>query len=133
MRDPERYGYVGECTSMGSEFRASCFEARKHRASSALSGHSGTADSERTMKSSPGTVSTTTPPHPDEAFRIDIAPFARQASLQQNAGATVMLRVEVHGSGAIGRVEVNVSGGSRRDDRAANAYVRALKWIGGRR
>jgi hypothetical protein len=44
----------------------------------------------------------------------------------------VVLRVEVRGSGAIGRVEIDVSGGSTRVDQAAIAYVRTLEWVGGR-
>jgi TonB family protein len=74
----------------------------------------------------------TVPPHPDDASPIDAAPFARQAGLHEKAGATVVLRVEVLGNGAVGRVEVDVSGGNRRIDQAAIAYVRAMKWVGGR-
>ena len=81
-----------------------------------------------TIRSSGPTV----PPHPDETFTLNAATFARQAGLQGGFGATVVVRVEVRGTGEVGRVEVDVSGGSRRVDRAAVAYVRALKWIGGR-
>jgi TonB family protein len=74
----------------------------------------------------------TIPPHPDETFTLNAATFARQAGLQGGLGVTVVVRVEVHGSGAVGRVEVDVSGGNRRIDQAAIAYVRGLKWVGGR-
>ncbi|MDP8986409.1 MAG: hypothetical protein M3N97_15500 [Pseudomonadota bacterium] len=44
----------------------------------------------------------------------------------------MVLRVEVYGSGLVGRVGVDVSGGTRALDEAAIAYVRALKWVAGR-
>jgi TonB family protein len=44
----------------------------------------------------------------------------------------VVLRIEVLTSGSVGRVEVDVSGGSDPVDAAAIDYVRSLKWIGGR-
>lgn len=62
---------------------------------------------------------------------IDPAPFARRAGLQAGQGATVVLRVEILGSGEVGRVEVEVSGGSEVIDRAAIEFVRALTWEGG--
>jgi hypothetical protein len=74
----------------------------------------------------------TVPPHPDDAVVVDAETFARRAGLDIGSGATVVLRVEVYGTGAVGRVEVDVSGGTRRIDQAAIAYVRSLKWIGGR-
>ncbi len=71
-----------------------------------------------------------TPPRP--SVLADIVPFARQAELTPGSGATVVLRVEVYGSGLVGRVGVDVSGGTRALDEAAIAYVRALKWVAGR-
>ena len=73
-----------------------------------------------------------TPPTPVAPI-LDVAPFAQQAGLAEGAGATVVLRVEVSGSGAVGRVNVEVSGGNPRIDQAAIAYVRTLKWAGGRK
>jgi hypothetical protein len=72
----------------------------------------------------------TMPPRP-EIGDIDPAPFARHAGLRPGEGATVVLRVEVLDSGAVGRVEVDVSGGSAEIDQAAAAYARSVPWIGG--
>jgi TonB family protein len=71
-----------------------------------------------------------TPPRPLNAEN-DMTAFARAAGLQSGTGAIVVLRVEVLGSGDVGRVEIEVSGGSRQIDEAAIAYVRSLKWVGG--
>jgi len=73
-----------------------------------------------------------TPPVP-MAPMLDIAPFAQRAGLAERAGATVVLRVEVRGDGIVGRVDVEVSGGSAQVDQAAIAYVRAMTWVGGRK
>jgi TonB family protein len=62
---------------------------------------------------------------------LDSSPFARAAGLQPGQGATVVLRLEVLTSGELGRVEVEVSGGTPDIDRAAVAYARALVWTGG--
>lgn len=70
------------------------------------------------------------PPHPTGPL-IDPLPFARRAGLQAGSGATVVVRVEVRGNGTLGRVEVEVSGGSPDLDQSAIAYVHALTWIGG--
>jgi TonB family protein len=74
----------------------------------------------------------TTPPRPSDAQSLSISDFAGISGLLKGSGATVVLRVEVHGNGIVGRVEVDVSGGSRKVDQAAIAYVRGLKWVGGR-
>ena len=70
------------------------------------------------------------PPHPDDAV-VDPVPFAREAGLSPGEGATVVLRLEVLGTGELGRVEVDVSGGTLEIDRSAIAYVKALPWLGG--
>jgi hypothetical protein len=62
---------------------------------------------------------------------IDPAPFARRAGLQPGEGATVVLRLEVLGTGQLGRIEIEVSGGASEVDREAIAYVKSLPWIGG--
>lgn len=72
----------------------------------------------------------TTPPHPQ--ITPDTHPFAQAARLPLASGVTVVLRLEVLKTGAVGRVEVEVSGGSSRIDRAAIAYARAVKWVSGR-
>ena len=69
-------------------------------------------------------------PHPD-ADGSDASLFAQRAGLGEGQGATVVLRVEVFGSGEIGRVEVDVSGGSEQIDEEAVAYVRSIPWTGG--
>jgi TonB family protein len=74
----------------------------------------------------------TIPPHPAESQVVRTAEFAQNAGLKGGSGATVVLRIEVRGSGLVGRVEVDVSGGTRKVDQAAIAYVRGLKWVGGR-
>jgi hypothetical protein len=61
----------------------------------------------------------------------DVEPFAQQAGLAPGTGATVVLRLEVLGSGELGRVAVEVSGGSARIDQAAESYARAMLWTGG--
>lgn len=86
---------------------------------------------EETPAGMAGHSGSTIPPHPN-GEPIDTLPFARQAGLPQRAGATVVLRVQVLGNGAVGQVLVDVSGGSSQIDQAAVAYVRALKWLGGR-
>jgi TonB family protein len=73
----------------------------------------------------------TTPPRPSDAQSISTSEFAGISGLLKGSGATVVLRVEVHGNGVVGRVEVDVSGGSRKVDQAAIAFVRGLKWVGG--
>jgi TonB family protein len=72
----------------------------------------------------------TMPPTPDDGA-IDPTQFARRAGLLAGEGATVVLRVEVLGSGELGRIEVDVSGGTDEVDRAAIAYMRAVTWTGG--
>ena len=62
----------------------------------------------------------------------DPSPFAQRAGLAEGEGATVVLRVEVYGSGDVGRIEVDVSGGSEPVNAAAISYVRSLPWSGGR-
>jgi TonB family protein len=74
----------------------------------------------------------TIPPHPAESQVVRTAEFAHDAGLKYGSGATVVLRVEVRGSGLVGRVEIDASSGNRRVNQAAIAYVRALKWVGGR-
>jgi TonB family protein len=69
-------------------------------------------------------------PHAENGS-LDSSPFARAAGLRPGEGATVVLRVEVLGSGDVGRVEIDVSGGSADIDRAAVAYARLLPWVGG--
>ncbi|HWS69790.1 MAG TPA: energy transducer TonB [Steroidobacteraceae bacterium] len=71
-----------------------------------------------------------TPPVPTDTF-VDTSPFVKQTGLQKGSGVTVVLRVEVRGSGEVARVAVEVSGGTPEVDQAAIAYVRAMKWIGG--
>jgi TonB family protein len=63
----------------------------------------------------------------------DLVSFARQMGITSGQGGTVVLRIEIHGNGAVGRVEVEVSGGNPTIDRAAVAYVRSVKWVGGRK
>jgi TonB family protein len=74
----------------------------------------------------------TTPPRPAETQSVSASEFSRGSGLRQGTGATVVLRVEVRSTGTVGRVEVDVSGGNRRVDQAAIAYVRAMQWVGGR-
>jgi hypothetical protein len=62
---------------------------------------------------------------------VDPAPFAQRAGLSPGDGATVVMRVEVLGTGDLGRIEVEVSGGTPRVDQEAIAYVRSIPWIGG--
>ena len=69
-------------------------------------------------------------PRPEVDGR-DPTPFARRAGLAEGQGATAVLRVEVYGTGDIGRVEVDVSGGSEQINEAAVSYVRSLSWSGG--
>ena len=73
----------------------------------------------------------TIPPHPENPL-IDTKPFAQRAGLSPGVGATVVLRVEVQANSVVGQVQVEVSGGTPKVDEAAIAYVRMLKWIGGR-
>jgi len=70
-------------------------------------------------------------PHPFQPL-ADSKSFAQQAGVFPGAGALVVLRVEVYGNGDLGRVVVDVSGGSSLIDNAAIAYVHALNWRGGR-
>ena len=72
----------------------------------------------------------TTPPRPDDGAP-DASGYARDAGLPPGNGATVVLRIEVLGTGELGRIEVDVSGGRREIDQAAIAYARAMPWIGG--
>src|SRR5580658_606779 len=74
----------------------------------------------------------TIPPRPSEAQSISISEFTGMSGLLKGSGATVVLRVEVRGNGVVGRVGGDVSCGSRKGDQAAIAYVRGLKWVGGR-
>jgi len=85
---------------------------------------------ERTI--APQSSGHTVPPYPAESQAVRAAEFAHGAGLNYGSGATVVLRVEVHGGGLVGRVEIDASSGNRRIDQAAVAYVRALKWVGGR-
>jgi hypothetical protein len=62
---------------------------------------------------------------------VDSRPFARAAGLKPGEGVTVVVRIEVLGSGELGRVTVDMSGGSTARDEAAIAYARSLTWIGG--
>lgn len=61
----------------------------------------------------------------------DSAAFARDAGLLTGEGVTVVLRLEVLGSGDLDHIMVEVSGGNDRLDEAAIAYARALPWTGG--
>ena len=85
---------------------------------------------ERTI--APQSSGHTVPPYPAESQAVRAAQFAHGAGLNYDSGATVVLRVEVRGGGLVGRVEIDASSGNRRIDQAAIAYVRALKWVGGR-
>lgn len=69
-------------------------------------------------------------PQPADIY-VDPTPFAQQAGLPVGLGATIVLRLEVLGSGELGRVEVDVSGGSEAIDAAAVAYARAMPWLAG--
>ena len=69
-------------------------------------------------------------PYP-EIEAIDPRPFARRAGLAPGKGATVVVRVEVFGTGEIGRAEIDVPGPTETVNEAALAYVRALPWVGG--
>jgi TonB family protein len=71
------------------------------------------------------------PPRPDIPL-LDSHPFAQHAGLLPGTGVTVVLRVEVHGNGTVGGVQVEVSGGNRRIDDVAIAFVKTMKWVGGR-
>jgi hypothetical protein len=62
---------------------------------------------------------------------LDAAPFARSAGLQPGHGAAVVLRIEVLGTGDLGAIIVEASGGTDAIDAAAIDYVRALTWSGG--
>lgn len=62
----------------------------------------------------------------------DPVSFARRMGITSGQGGTTVLRIEILGSGAIGRVKIDVSGGTARVDQAAIAYVRSLHWVGGR-
>jgi hypothetical protein len=57
-------------------------------------------------------------------------PFAVKAGLLLGQGATVVLRVEVLDDNEVGRIVVEVSGGSPEIDVAAIDYARAMPWIG---
>ena len=72
----------------------------------------------------------TMPPHADDAVP-DAAPYARDAGLKPGEGATVVLRLEILGSGELDRVDIDVSGGRAEIDQAAIAYARAIQWNGG--
>jgi TonB family protein len=91
----------------------------------------GNLDVPETAKSIAHSSGSTIAPRPADPLR-DSKSFAQQARLKPGVGVTVVLRVEVLTSGSVGRVEVDVSGGSDPIDAAAIAYVRSLKWIGGR-
>jgi TonB family protein len=71
------------------------------------------------------------PPHPAAPI-ADASAFAPNSGVPTGVHVTVVLRVEVNGNGTLGRVQVEVSGGSALIDNAAIAYVRSLRWIGGR-
>lgn len=70
-------------------------------------------------------------PYPEADTGVS-AEDVRRAGLQEGEGATVVLRVEVYGTGDVGRVEVEVSGGSERVNEAAISYARSLPWAGGK-
>jgi TonB family protein len=73
----------------------------------------------------------TIPPYPIVDSLPDTKAYSALAGLHEGTGGTVVLRVEVCGSGAIGRVAIDVSAGNKRIDRAAVAYIRAIKWVAG--
>lgn len=70
-------------------------------------------------------------PHPDDSS-VDPTEYARRAGLQAGEGATIVLRLEVLGTGDLGTILVETTGGSEAIDMAAIDYVRALAWAGGR-
>jgi TonB family protein len=74
-----------------------------------------------------------TPPRPADDQPISPREFARRAGVRPGIGATVVLRVEVRGNGAVGQVAVDVSGGTALVDKAAIACVRAMRWVAGQR
>jgi TonB family protein len=57
--------------------------------------------------------------------------FAQAADLPPGHGATIVVRLEVLGSGELGRIELDVSSGYAAIDQAALAYARTLTWVGG--
>jgi TonB family protein len=61
-----------------------------------------------------------------------IQPYLREAGLMPGEGATVVLRIEVLASGDPGRIEVDVSSGSRQIDQAAVDYARIQHWYAAR-
>jgi len=67
---------------------------------------------------------------PDNA--VPMAPFISEAALLPGEGATVVLRIEVLTSGEPGRIDVDVSSGSRQVDQAAIDYAREHRWYAGR-
>ncbi len=71
------------------------------------------------------------PPHPVEPIG-DASAFVRNSGVPTGVHVTVVLRVKVTGSGNLDQVQVEVSGGSALIDKAAIAYVRSIRWIGGR-
>jgi TonB family protein len=60
----------------------------------------------------------------------DTKPFAVRAGLAAGQGATVVLRIEVKDDNELGRISVEVSGGSAEIDAAAIAYARSMSWVG---
>jgi TonB family protein len=60
-----------------------------------------------------------------------MAPYVTQAALLPGEGATVVLRVEVLSTGEPGRIDVEVSSGSRQVDQASMDYARQLRWYAG--
>ena len=74
----------------------------------------------------------TSAPSLDKQHQSDMTPYIAQAALLPGEGASVVLRVEVLPTGEPGRVEVDVSSGSRQVDQAAVDYARSQRWIAGR-
>jgi TonB family protein len=74
----------------------------------------------------------TIPPRPDDLTQMASRAYSDHAGIPHGLGVTVVLRVEIRSTGAVGRVQVDVSGGLRQVDQAAIAYVRSLHWVAGR-
>src|ERR1700722_11059794 len=62
-----------------------------------------------------------------------IQPYLQRAGLRHGEGATVVLRIEVLESGDPGRIEIDVSSGSRQVDQAAVDYARIQHWYAARK
>ena len=61
-----------------------------------------------------------------------IQPYLQRAGLRRGEGATVVLCIEVLESGDPGRIEIDVSSGSRQVDLAAVDYARIQHWYAAR-